>query len=137
MKIMCIDYGNARLGIALTDEMEMLAVPFCTIKNENVYSKLKNIIIEQKVDHVVVGLPSDWKGEDTIQSQKIRVFAENLEKKLEITVELFDENYSTRDSYEALRMMGYNAKKGKKLVDQMAASLILKEYLKWKKSQNS
>lgn len=137
MKIMALDYGTARIGIALSDESGTIASPFTTIKNENSVNKILNLIKEQKVQKIVIGIPSDHEGNDTLQSVKVRRFFEKIRDSVEIEVELFDENYSTRDAYDILKTVGYSMKKSKKLVDEFAASIILREYIKWYQNRNS
>lgn len=133
MRLMGIDYGIARLGIALSDESGTIAAPFTTIKNENTVNKIKNIINEKKVEKIILGIPSDSEGRDTKQSKRIRNFHKKLEEKIDIPIELFDENYSTREAYSVLKQMGLSMKKSKKRVDEVAASIILEEYIKYVK----
>jgi putative Holliday junction resolvase len=134
---MALDYGTARIGIALSDEGGILASPFTTIKNENSVSKIINIVKEQDVQKIVIGIPSDHEGNDTPQSVKVRRFFDKVRNSIEIDVVLFDENFSTRDAYDILKEVGYSMKKSKKLVDEFAASIILREYIKWSQNQNS
>ncbi|MGM0607002.1 MAG: Holliday junction resolvase RuvX [Candidatus Muiribacteriota bacterium] len=137
MKILAIDYGDARLGLAVSDVTETIASPLSVIKNENTNQKIQKIVEDNKIEKIVVGIPSDSEGQDTIQSKKIKKFYKKLKKNLNIEIHLFDENYTTRDAYDILKKMGYSMKKSKKKVDEVAASLILEEYLKWVKNQNS
>ncbi|MCK9224095.1 MAG: Holliday junction resolvase RuvX [Candidatus Muirbacterium halophilum] len=137
MRIMALDYGFARIGIALSDESGTIASPFTTIKNENSVKKIKTLVEEKKVDKIIIGIPSDHEGNDTIQSEKVRNFFNKIKDNIDVCVELFDENYTTRDAYDILKEVGYSMKKSKKLVDEFAASIILREYIKWSKNQSS
>ncbi len=134
MRLMGIDYGLKKIGIALTDQSGTFASPFTTIKNENTVKKIRNIVEEKDVEMIVLGIPSDSEGRDTVQSKRIRNFCTKLRDGLDIPVELFDENYSTRDAYHDLKLMGLNMKKSRKVVDEMAASKILKEYIDARKT---
>ena len=137
MKILGIDYGTARIGLAVSDPDERIASPLTVIKNENAMAKIMKIAEETGAGKIVVGIPSDSMGRDTKQSVRIREFARVLEEKTGIETVLFDENYSTRDAYDALKQMGYSMKKSKGKVDKIAASLFLTEYLEWKRNLNS
>jgi len=136
LRLAALDYGLKRIGVATTDESGMFASPFTTIKNENTVRKIQDIVEEQGIERLVIGIPADSMGRDTQQSRRIRRFFDKLRKALEIEVVLYDENYSTRDAYDELKKIGYSMKKSKKVVDKMAATLILKEYIRCIEDQN-
>ncbi|PLX15933.1 MAG: Holliday junction resolvase RuvX [Candidatus Muiribacterium halophilum] len=137
MRIAALDYGLKRIGVAITDESGKFAAPFTTIKNESTIKKISNIVAENSVEKLVVGIPTDSMGRDTQQSKRIRKFYDKLKSALEIEVVLYDENYSTRDAYDELKKLGYSMKKSKQVVDEMAATLILKEYIRCIQDPNS
>ena len=127
-----IDYGEKRIGVAITDPLKMFVNPFSTIENrsdEYVIGELKRIFLEQDVERVVVGLPLNKEGEDTQKTLEVRAFFAKLESMTELPLFLYNELYSTCDANEFLKQKGLGWKESRKIVDQVAAAVILKSYL--------
>ncbi len=130
-RLMGIDYGEVRIGIALSDPMRIISKPYKVLKNEEgtIWKQMKEIIATMDVGKIILGLPVNYSGEDTAKTKEIRAFYTKLKKHLQIEVEFWDERYSTLDSKDLLKKMGYTPQDGRKVIDKVAASLILKSYM--------
>ena len=131
-RVLAIDYGTVRVGIAISDPMRIIATPFRTIQlesNAQVIREIQEIIKEQGVKKIVIGLPLNLSGEDTIQTGKTRDFCALLKESVDLPVSWQDERFTSKESEAEIRKMGLSPKQGRKIVDQIAASLILRSYL--------
>ncbi len=131
MRIMAVDYGKNRVGIALTDPLRVIAQPFLTLKvksHKELIKRLKFIIEENDVGLVLVGNPISHTGATTEMSQEIHDFVKKLEKSITIEVKLWDERFTSRYAANILKQTGLGKQKEK--IDQVAAAIILDEYLK-------
>ena len=134
MKIISIDYGETNIGIALADLKQKVAVPFLVIKNNDTKAsikKIKEIIKEEDVSKIVVGIPLSMSGkgfravdEDNEQMKKVFEFIKELKKKIKLPLVLEDERMSSREADKLNR-----GKHKKKENDDIAAMLILQAYL--------
>ncbi len=135
-RILSIDHGQVRIGIGISDPLQIISKPYSTIKNssfEEVFSSLESIISNEKVGKIIVGLPQNTEGKDTIRTEQVRVFVQKLKEKLTIPIEFFNEIYSTLEAREIAKKKGLSIKQTKKIIDSFAASLILETYLKSQK----
>ena len=134
-RLMCIDYGEVRIGIAVSDPLQIISRPFSVIFNnaETVFIELNGIIKTENVSKIILGLPLNREGEDTEKTRQVRKFAELLKAEISIPLEFWDESYSTVEANNALKQMGYDSKKSRTVVDKVAASIILQDYLDQKK----
>ena len=137
MRIMAIDYGDARTGVALSDITGLLAGQTFLVKSRKedvVLEELTALAKQQGAEELVLGYPKNMDGSLGPRAEK----AENMKKLLEETtgmnVVLWDERRTTIDAHQILFNSGKNAKQRKKVVDAVAASLILEGYLTFKKS---
>src|SRR3989338_3132273 len=123
-----IDYGDKRIGIAISDEDWRFAFPKLVVRNEGVEvrEKIKNFIEKNNIATIVVGLPQNFKGEDTQQTKKVRAFAEKLKKELGVEV-VFENELLTTKAVEHYPPAGGAAPKH--MVDASSAALILQGYL--------
>ena len=131
-RILGIDYGEVRVGISLSDLTQTIAKPFKTItyKNtDNLLDQLKEIIIENEVEKLVVGIPYNMKGEDTKQTLKVKEFISFLESNLSYDIELIDERLSSIEAEKTMHKMNIKTGHNKDKIDKIAASVILQEYL--------
>ncbi len=131
-RVLAIDYGTVRVGIALSDPMRIIAAPYKTIQLESdaqVINEIIEIIREQSVKEIVLGLPLNLSGEDTIQTGKTRDFCRLLKESVDLPIIWQDERFTSKESESEIRKMGLSPKQGRKIVDQIAASLILRSYL--------
>ena len=136
MKIMAIDYGDAHTGVALSDPTGFLAGSATTIhsrKEEVVLSELARMVRENQVDELVMGFPRNMDGTEGHRAELYRAFAGKVEEATGLKVVLWDERRTTVDAHRILFEAGKNAKKRKKTVDAVAASLILEGYLDFKR----
>ncbi len=129
MKIMAIDYGRKRVGIALTDPLGIIPQPYLTLtycSQRELIKRLKCIIEQNQVGLVLVGNPVSMNGMDSDMSRIIKNFVKKLQKSLDINVQLWDERFTSK--YAASLLKEHGIKQGN--LDEIAASLILDEYLK-------
>ena len=137
MRIMAIDYGDAHTGIAISDPTGFLT-GFSTVitayRPEVVVENIMKLIQEHGVEELVLGHPINMDGTRGPRSEKAQAMAELLRAATSLPVVLWDERRTTIDAHQILMNSGKNAKKRKKVVDAVAASLILEGYLTYKKS---
>ena len=136
MRIMAIDYGDARTGVAISDATGLLA-GFTTVihsrRAEQVAEELQKLIAQHKVEELVMGFPRNMDGTEGPRADLYREFAARVEEATGLNVVLWDERRTTVDAHRILFEAGKNAKKRKKTVDAVAASLILEGYLDFKR----
>ena len=138
MRIMAIDYGDAHTGIALSDPTGFLTGTTTTIhsrKAEVVLEEIARMVRDQQVDELVMGYPKNMDGTEGPRAQLYRDFAALLEQATGLKPVLWDERRTTVDAHRILFESGKNAKKRKKTVDAVAASLILEGYLDFRRMQ--
>ena len=132
MRIMAIDYGDARTGVAISDAMGFLA-GFTTVihsrKSEVVIEELVKIIAEHGVDELVMGFPRNMDGTEGPRADLYREFAARVEERTGMTVNLWDERRTTIEAHQILHAGGKKMKDHRKNVDAVAATLILEGYL--------
>ncbi len=126
-KILAIDYGEKNLGIAVTDDQGIIAIPFSVeLNNERFHEILLKIIKEKKVSKIIAGVPLNLKGQEGSQALKAKKYFMELSNRINMDIELTDERFSTRISENKLRQ----TKKGNiKDIDKFAAAIILENYL--------
>lgn len=137
MRIMAIDYGDAHTGIAISDPTGFLAGFTTTINAyhpEVVAEQIAALAKEHGVEELVLGHPINMDGTRGPRSEKAQAMKVLLEDTTSLPVVLWDERRTTIDAHQILMGSGKNAKKRKKVVDAVAASLILEGYLTYKKS---
>ena len=138
MRIMAIDYGDAHTGVAISDPTGFMAGTTTTIhsrKAEVVLEELAKIVVQYKVEELVMGFPRNMDGSDGPRADLYREFADKVEEATGLKPVLWDERRTTIDAHRILFESGQNAKKRKKTVDAVAAALILEGYLTFKKSR--
>lgn len=132
--ILAIDHGDARIGLAATDEFGIATHPVETIdcRKTEIIPRILEVIAERKVRAVVLGLPLRMDGSEGTSSKKVRKFGKELQTNLgDVPLTLFDERFTTVTASEKLRSAGRKAKQQKDVIDQAAALEILKDYLGW------
>lgn len=133
MRILGIDHGEVRLGLAISDELGMLAHPLTTLDGREKFNaivrKLQEIILEKNVERVVLGLPRNMNGTYGPAAEKVREFAEKLKPVLSVPIVLWDERMTTQQAQRSLHDAGRNVKNSRKVIDQVAAVIILQSYL--------
>ncbi|GAB7023544.1 Holliday junction resolvase RuvX [Salidesulfovibrio brasiliensis] len=132
MRVLAIDFGTRRVGLAISDPTGTLASPYKTIERSTrdaLFDELLEIIQKEAVQTVVVGLPLSLDGEDTLTTRQARNFADSLARRIEQPVHLVDERLSSAEAENELRAAGLKRKKKKMALDQQAATVILRTWL--------
>lgn len=126
-----IDHGDARIGVAISDELNMFAHPLETIvvKETDALTRLAQIASEKSITTIVVGLPKNMDGSAGPAAEKVRAFVEQLRGRVSCAIKLWDERLTTVAAQKALQASGKNAKQSRGLIDQAAAQLILQGWL--------
>ena len=130
-RILAIDLGAKRIGLAMTDPLSMIASPYKTLhyrSDKHLISEILAIVEANAVETVVIGLPLNEDSTESEGSTRSRSFAAKLNRKGLDTV-LWDERYTSRDAEESLRRCGLDRKKALAKIDSIAASYILEDYL--------
>ena len=128
--ILALDLGRARIGVAISDELQLLAHPLETIPADNQATpRLAQIIRDKKVDHVVVGIPRQMNGQIGTAAIEALKFVEKLRAILPCPVATWDERLTTVAAHRALRDAGKKTRDTRAYVDQVAAQMILQGYL--------
>ncbi len=138
MKVMAIDYGDARTGVAISDLMGMLVGHTEVIhsrKPEATADALAKLVREHGAERLVMGFPRNMDGTEGPRAALYRDFAALVEEKTGMDVVLWDERRSTIEAHQILSDHNYHGKKRRNTVDAVAASLILEGYLSYLKLQ--
>lgn len=131
-RILGLDYGERRIGVAISDPLGIIASPFMVIDRKitpDYLSELKLIIQVKDVNMLIVGLPLNLKGEETKQTEKVKNFITEISLKLELPVNTVDERLSSVSAEKELQKQGVKTGHEKGRVDETAAAIILQEYL--------
>lgn len=131
-RILAIDFGTKRIGLALTDPLKMFAIPFQTIPNDaKTLHFISNLIKEKNVVKVILGNPVSEDGNDSKLTSLIIKFKNELELKSGLQIEMFDERYSSAIASQRILETVSSKKKrrDKSLIDKNAAAVILEDYL--------
>jgi putative holliday junction resolvase len=128
--ILAIDFGRVRIGVAISDELQLLAHPLETIATkERPESRVAKIVRHKSVDHVVVGIPRQMNGQFGTAATEVLQFVEKLRAILPCPVVTWDERLTTVAAHRALRHAGKKTRHTRSYVDQVAAQMILQGYL--------
>ena len=130
-RLLALDVGEKRVGVALCDETQTLARPLMTLKRASKkedFAKIAVLCQEQRIEKVIIGLPKTLRGEEGPQAQRVRRYADELRAALSLPIDFWDERYSSVDAQERLAASGRKAR-AKGEIDSAAAAIILQEYL--------
>ncbi|MCF7792836.1 MAG: Holliday junction resolvase RuvX [Candidatus Cloacimonetes bacterium] len=130
-RILAIDYGEKRIGIAITDPLQIIARPYKVLANDgiNALNTIEEIIQTEKAGKVILGLPVNLAGEDTKKTLEVKEFATKLKSVISVPLEFWDERYTTDEAKKTIKKMNINTREARQIVDKIAASVILKDYL--------
>ncbi len=131
-RILAIDYGSRRMGLAVSDPLGITAQGLKTLERKNKrsdFARLERTIREYEVKEIVLGYPLRMSGEAGAQTQKVEEFAEALRQRFELPVHLWDERLTTAEANRLLREAEISSRKRAQAVDRMAAVLILQSFL--------
>ncbi|MBP0961776.1 MAG: Holliday junction resolvase RuvX [Oscillospiraceae bacterium] len=139
MKIMAVDFGDSRTGLAVCDKSEFLASPAGVIEEKNFDRCIEKVAAAAKehgAEEVVVGHPKNMNGTIGERAQKCELFAEKLSELVGVPVKLWDERSTTVSAHYYLNQTNTRGKKRKAVVDAVAATIILESYLGFRKNSN-
>ena len=131
-RILALDVGERRIGVALSDLSRTLATPYITIHATPVnifFKKLSQIITQEDVVQIVVGLPISLNGQEGPQAQRIRAFIETLAAQVTLPIATCDERYTSAEAERIMIEAGLRPEQRKARIDEVAASIILQDYL--------
>jgi len=132
MRVLGLDYGSRRIGVAVCDELGMTAQGVATIVRKNREADMEQIaaiVRRYAAERIVIGYPLRLDGSEGIQCEKVNRFARRLEDRFALPVIRRDETLSTREAEEILRESGVHREKRRERIDRVAACLILQGYL--------
>lgn len=138
MKMMAVDYGDARTGLAVCDRTEFLASPVGIIEEKSFAKVAEKVIYASRefdVGMIVIGLPRNMDGSEGARAQKSRKLADTLRAIVPIPVELWDERSTTVTAANILSENGTFGKKRKEVLDAVAATVILESYMAYRKNK--
>lgn len=138
MKIMAVDFGDARTGLAMCDKTEFLASPIGVIHEkrfEHAVEKVAAAAVEHKAEAVIVGLPLNMNGSEGPRAELCREFASKLpDYGVTVPIRMWDERQTTVSATGYLNQTDTRGKKRKEVIDAVAAVIILDSYLQWRKN---
>lgn len=131
-RILAIDYGVRRVGIAVSDPLRISAQSLPTIivtGRDHLLSTLDKIVGEKNVTEIVIGMPFNLKGEKSAAAQKVEQFAQHLKSRFQLPVHLWDERWTSIAAHRTIHEFGKSPSRHKEKVDQISALLILQSFL--------
>jgi putative Holliday junction resolvase len=132
-RILSIDYGLKRTGLAVTDPLQIIATGLTTVESKQLIPFLKNYFSKEEVELIIIGEPKNWDDTDTHATPLVEKCIERLQKNFpSIPIKKVDERYTSKMAKDAMLEMGLKKKqrRDKKLVDEIAATILLQEYLR-------
>ena len=128
--ILALDFGRARIGVAISDDLQLLAHPLVTIPTKDrPESRIARIVDDKNVDHIVAGIPRQMNGRIGTAATEVLQFVEKLRTILPCPVVTWDERLTTAAAHRALRDAGKKTRHTRGYIDQVAAQMILQSYL--------
>jgi putative Holliday junction resolvase len=140
MRVMALDVGDRTIGVAVSDALLIIAQARSTIRRKNLQQDievLRRLVEEDEVHQIVVGQPLHMDGRESRQSQKVRLFAAEIEKQLNLPIVFWDERLTSFAAEQHLEEMGLNWRKRREHVDKIAAMIILQNYLDSRSGQTA
>lgn len=130
-RILAIDYGRKRSGVAVTDPLKIIANGLTTVRTCDLMDFLNDYMQKEQVERIIVGLPKQMSGELSENMKYIEPFVRNLRKQVTVPVEMFDERFTSVLAHKAMLDGGLKKKdrQNKALVDEISATIILQSYM--------
>ena len=128
-RVVGLDYGTVRVGIALSDETRTIASPFAVVKTATAVETVAQLVIEEEAELVVVGLPLGLAGTETASTVGARQFAKELSHRLSVPIELADERFTSKVAETVLIDAGMTRDRRRQIRDKLAAAVMLQTYL--------
>ena len=138
MKIICFDFGDARIGVACSDIGESFAFAGSTLYVNGIDDSVKKsaeAVKTNNAEKIVVGLPKNMDGSSSYRVERTKRYAQLLSEATGLYVDFMDERLSTMEAYTYLNITEFNGKKRKKVVDNLSAQIILQSYLDMNKNK--
>ena len=141
-RLLGIDHGDSRIGLAISDELGSFAHPYRTLQSgPRLIEEIRAIVEREKISGIVIGLPKNMDGTLGASAAKAKAFGEQLAKVVPtIKIQFWDERLTTREAQRVLHTAGKNTKQSKKMIDQVAAQILLQNYLdslQWARLSNA
>ena len=130
-RILGVDYGNTRIGLALSDNTKSIAFPFKTIKNKNIDFLLdffRKLNSEKNIESIVIGLPLGMNGKDTLQTKNVRIFSKSIGV-LGLPIFFQDERLTSISAKKSLIKQNIKTGHNKEKIDEIAATIFLQQFL--------
>ena len=131
-RILALDIGSRRIGVSMSDPMQIIASPFSVIDckiSKDIFSDILGIIESYSIESVVIGMPITMKGEESIQTKTVKKFIEDFSKLISVKIYTIDERLSSVSAEKELIKSGIKTGHNKGEIDKTAATLILQEFL--------
>ena len=135
-RLLALDYGTRRVGIAVTDELQLIASGLCTVRTHDCMDFLIEYLSKESVSTIVMGMPKNLRNQNTDATPYVKGFAKQIRKQFpEMKVELIDERFTSKIAFQSMIDSGLKkkARQDKALVDEVSATLILQSYLEQQK----
>ena len=132
-RIISIDYGARRTGLAVTDPLQIIATGLTTVESKQLIPFLKDYFAREEVELIIIGEPKNWDDTDTHATPLVEKIIKQLEKNFpKIPIKKVDERYTSKMAKDAMLEMGLKKmqRRNKKLVDEIAATIMLQEYMR-------
>jgi putative Holliday junction resolvase len=136
MRILSVDYGRKRTGLAVTDPLQIIAGGLATVSTSELFDYLKKYIEREQVERIVIGEPRQPNGEPSENLQRVQQFVNRWRKAVpEVPIELYDERFTSVLAHQAMLQGGLRkkARQNKALVDEISATILLQDYLESRK----
>ena len=135
-RLLALDYGTKRVGIAVTDELQLIASGLCTIRTHDCMDFLIEYLSKESVSTIVMGMPKNLRNQNTDATPYVKGFAKQIRKQFpEMKVELIDERFTSKIAFQSMIDGGLKkkARQDKTLIDEVSATLILQSYMEQQK----
>jgi putative Holliday junction resolvase len=128
-RILGIDFGEKRIGIAMSDPTGVIASPFRTVERAHIEEELADIVSQYAIKTIVIGNPLRTDGKKGKLEEEVEAFSRHIEQKLKVSVILWDERFSTQEAERAMHDMEEKPSRDRAKVDRIAAAIVLQSYL--------
>jgi putative Holliday junction resolvase len=130
-RLLGIDHGDSRIGLAISDQLGSFAHPYRTLQRDaRVIDEIRTIVEREQIGGIIIGLPKNMDGTLGQSAAKAKCFAAQLAQVVPtIKIQFWDERLTTQEAQRALHSAGKNVKQSKKMIDQVAAQILLQNYL--------
>jgi len=131
-RILALDYGDKKIGVAISDPMQIIAKPLTIINNlsyKHILAEIENLILKNNVEKLVIGLPLTLKNKESIQTEKVLKFIKQVKVDIDLPIISYDERLTSQIATQSLINQGIKTGHNKKEIDKTAAAIFLQNYL--------